>query len=854
MKLSLNWISDYTDISSIATDDLVHRLTMSVCEVEDVLFPAGHLNGVITGYVKDVKKHPDADKLSVCTVYDGKEDLQIICGAPNVRKDIFTALAPVGFTLQTDEGSLKIEKRKIRGVESAGMLCSSKELGLERMFSDNGGILILDDLPELTQKPKPGSSLVKLLQLEDTVLDIDNKSITHRPDLWCHFGFAREISAIFKKKIKYDPNTVKPVKPEIKTKKKIEFSKDTAHAYFGLVCEGVSVKPSPLKIKARLFATGQKSINNIVDASNYCMLELGQPNHTFNLENLSSDTVSVIENEGRISEFTTLDGETRNPGNSILIFDGPASDKNSVPVAIGGIIGGESSSIQDDTRSLFIESACFPREKIRRSISQLGLRTDSAVRFEKGQDPSKAPVAVYRILEILKETCPELKPGPLSGRSAKPKQNRIQVKLSYLQMRLGFPVSLSEAVDIFERLSFTVNTDSTAASVSSKKATAASKKSKKTRKSAKAKTTKDSVSKYAEDYTLTVTVPSYRSYYDLTQPDDLVEEIGRIYGFDNIQPLPSRVPVRAVQPNRKRSLERRIKELFTANGFYETMNYSFSTAADNRLITDYDGLALENPAHAEQNVMRTTQIPGILKQSALNQNRFAFVKLFELGRTFLQPGQQKADQSVLPRENLRLTASFLHDQESGDELKAALQLRSLAESLFHRLAIYPVIQTGKHPAIHPGGCAEYYIDDKLLCVTGIIHPDTAESAGLKRPGALLDLDFDFLYELSEKNRKAVTYEPPVSVPDSYFEFAVVLKENESTRKPVTVAESLEIPEIISVRLLDIYHGVPLASDEKSASYRVQVRKKEETMSGGEVQSILEKIIAALKKESIPLRS
>ncbi|MCB1322595.1 MAG: phenylalanine--tRNA ligase subunit beta, partial [Leptospiraceae bacterium] len=507
---SLNWLHDYVDVLDIPVAGLINGLTLSTCEVDGVETIYAHLDIVRVARVLKVDKHPDADRLSVCKVQSGKENLTIVCGAPNVRADMLVPLAPVGARLPMgNDEVLEIKKAKIRGVESSGMLCAPSELGLEKITGEVDGLLDLSAW--LTDSghtaDETGYALSELFPLADTVLDIDNKSITHRPDLWSHFGFAREIGAIFRRPLKYDPliggapdhhaqgggsgkqsgkkKSAKKVHKKASTnsassdnsrdtsrhiskatskaslkatvqkdaattarvqndgaaspavcshgfnsnsklpQKQIELEDEAALAYFGRHISGVRVQPSPLWMQARLLAIGQRPINNIVDVSNYVMFETGQPNHAFDARRLQASTIGVAANGGRIKikNYTTLDGEERAmPDGAILILDGPIQSKTPV-VALGGIMGGAGSEVADDTTELFLESATFPRERIRPTISAIGLRTDSAQRFEKGQDPARARPVLDRFTALLALSCPDLQAGKISGRQVV--KNRI---------------------------------------------------------------------------------------------------------------------------------------------------------------------------------------------------------------------------------------------------------------------------------------------------------------------------------------------------------------------------------------------------------------------------------------------
>lgn len=876
MKLSLNWIQNYIDLNGIPVEDLVKRLTLSTCEVEEVLHPFSDLDQLIVGRVESLQKHPDADRLSVCQVHDGKSTVQVICGAPNVRQGIHILFAPVGASIGDPEQPLKIEKRKIRGVESSGMICAASEVGLELLFPDREGILILDDEEFMLQKGAVspadflGQPVSALIPVTDTVLDIDNKSITHRPDLWCHFGFAREIAAIYRRKLKYNPlETRAPSASKGVSGYSLDIRNQAALGYSGLSADGIRVGPSPLWLRASLASVGQKSINNIVDASNFVMLELAQPNHAFDRSKLECETI-VIDLARKTTQLETLDEQnTEVPAESILIL---TEGRKSRPVALGGIIGGRETAISEETTEIFLESATFPRERIRRTLSHLDLRTDSAVRFEKGQDPAKMVPSLHRLAEIISILCPEAKFGKVNkSGDVKGKKSSIKASLPFLRSRLGFEISEVEVRETLEWLGFEVKGSSAAKNAEKGKSGSAKKANRAEKKS----------SRNNDDVVFTFIAPTYRSQYDISIPEDIIEELGRIYGYDNI---PQRAPspeLKATPASESRMLERLIKQSFRSHGFYETMGYSFCSEKENEAFGQ-EGLRILNPVNASQGRMRLSQIPGILKQAALNQNRFDTVRLLELGRVFVPPEKiHKGDpERNLPTENGRLTLLALPDQEKSSAESPAFQefltVRSALEAFLVSLNLrYRLAPSREQFYLHPGCQLEIVLEEQphpasgsrnhvsrssglpseeRLGFGGMVHPAYANQYELKRPGVLFDLDFDVLLKwVSEASRRSY-YEPPGNQPDSLFEFTVVLNQEDSTARPVQIVNYLSIPEVKDISLKTIYRGAPLQPDEMAVSYRVRASRRNETLSGKESQKILETIVEALQAESIPLRS
>jgi phenylalanyl-tRNA synthetase beta chain len=850
MKLSLSWISDFVDLRGITVEDLVHRLTMSTCEVEEYFDTLPFLKDLIVAEVRQCERLPDSDHLSRCTVFDGKTQRSVVCGASNVRSGIFVAFAPAGSELPAADGKLRIETRKIRGVLSEGMICSARELRLDPVLGDNGGIIILNELeaqylgatPDPAKKKKKvmlkaGMPLDEIFPYNDTVIDIDNKSITHRPDLWSHFGFAREIAAIFKKKLKQDPVSValKQAK-QIKThaslpEKTIRIVGDAALTYQGIYCDGIHVMQSPVWMKLRLAAIGQKSINNVVDASNYVMYEIGQPNHCFDASRLKSDTIICAASKEKTS-FAALDEKTYEiPAGCIFIYDG--SVKLQSAVALAGVIGGERSSILPDTQSIFIESATFPRDRIRKALASGAPRTESARRFEKGQDPVKAQAAIYRIVELLMLTNPALRCGALTEAwtvSKKPRKNRISITLEFLRSRLGFALKAEQFIDIMHRLQFEVK---------------------------------------QKGKGFEVLVPSFRSYFDVQIPEDLIEEIGRIYGYDNIKPVPAPSVIEQPVPDRRRIFERMLKErMIRQSGYDETMNYSFASAEENALAGG-SGIRLRNPVQSDRNEMRRSLIPGLLAQAATNQDRFDRVSMFELGRVFIPSGKK----GVLPDEPIRL--SFVHLQDRSDVRDPRVKgpenaaENVLAVFLDHRSRMEAVLKSSgipfslkktepteaaALPYLHPKCQVAFVSGSQTLGWIGLCHPEFSRRAGIKRPICVVgDFDFEALFQLWNANRRRNTYRPPSVHPASEFELTLMLDEHTSTAAPITVIQSSGFSELQSVELITIYHGSPIPAGSMAVSYRVRLQSDTGGISGERQQEILNSAVSSLQKAGFPLR-
>ena len=572
------------------------------------------------------------------------------------------------------------------------------------------------------------------------------------------------------------------------------------------------------------------------------------------------------------------------PSGSILIQDVEHSKKEqTIPksakdtrlgggstIALGGIMGGKFSSVTEETSALFLESACFPREKIRRTITSLGskIRTHSAQRFEKGQDPSNSLPALYRIIHILQESCAELHIGKLCGKTfAPPQKNTILTSLAFIQKRLGFSLPKQEIIEILRKLNFEI--------ISKER----------------------SKGKEGREDSLDILVPSYRSQYDISIAEDIVEEIGRTYGYQKIEPKPPPILLQPILSNPKHSILRKVKDCFAGLfRFTETLNYSFSTPENNRL-SGASGIILKNPAVSHKSELRLSLIPGLLEQVATNQDRFPSVGIFEVGRVYL-------NSSIAGEKTEETRVSFAYIPEISDRIDPLTQNKNekilpflleirekflfmssslmASSSLFSELSSYEEykLRQKKHgdlpssdeltlPFLHPKGsliqtvCAKRTSDspkgkvlpqEKLVGSFGILHPSVEKKLGIKRPCIIGDLNIEKLCDILSVEERKSFYHPPSVHPASLFEISLLLSRHGGTHLPVREIKSMNIPEIESVRYLTEYKGSPLPKDKKSVSYEICCSRHNSSLNGSELQTILDKITAHLKKRGFPLRT
>ncbi|MEM7181882.1 MAG: phenylalanine--tRNA ligase subunit beta, partial [Spirochaetota bacterium] len=536
MKLSYDWLQDFARFDSIPFARIIEKIALSICEVDEIEEYKEFLQDVRIVSVEKIEKHPQADKLSICQVSDGTNTHTVVTAATNIQQSNHVPLAIPGASI----AGKQIQKASLRGVESFGMFVSGKEIEINE---DNSGVWILPEDSPL------GTSIREYYSCNDKIFHIDNKSITHRPDLWSHFGFARELAAQLSLPIDFDPFQARFAFSKGKT---IAVKQNNnAHSYYACLLENIQVQPSQEKISKRLEKCGINTINNVVDISNYVMLEMGQPTHFFDKQTLASVELEVsLSQKGEA--FLLLDDSKPE-----LVEGLPLIRNQNVPVAVAGVMGSKESSVQDTSKELILESAVFKRETIRKSIRATGIRSEASMRYEKGLDSSLSLPVLNRTLFLLQENgCPELIcyfPAGFNNQSAK--TIKIITSVAFINRKLGKALEAKEIVSILKRLHFMV--------------------------------------KRKED-TLEIIVPKFRHNYDVTIPEDIVEEVGRSLEYSTIQPFPLSLEVKPPAREYKRELERKLKFSFSAKAFTEVFTYSFCSAKENQFEDkDAQGLALQ---------------------------------------------------------------------------------------------------------------------------------------------------------------------------------------------------------------------------------------------------------------------
>ncbi|MGQ9842931.1 MAG: phenylalanine--tRNA ligase subunit beta [Spirochaetota bacterium] len=798
MWISLTIIQDMVNIKDLSIEQIAHRLTMSTAEIDSVEYSHQLFKNIFTAKILEVTKHPNADKLTVCKVDTGKGMIQVVCGAPNHKAGDIVALAPVGTKFSE---TFTITKTKLRGVESEGMLCSERELGLS---DDHSGIMILPSNTPI------GVSLADLYPDKiDVRFDIDNKSITHRPDLWSHTGFAREIAALFKLQFKYPVNY--EIAKEFTHKESLVVTIQNPQAaprYCGLVVNNITIKESPDWLKARVEAIGMRPINNIVDITNYVMAELGEPMHAFDRTKLRGNEIIVrFATDGE--HLTTLDGQEH-----ILTSEDIVIADSGGPIALAGVMGGGNSEIEDSTTSIVLEAANFNPVYIRKTANRYNLRTEAAIRFEKSLDPELCPAAIIRCYELIKMLIPEAEAvTPIIDtypNTSKPLT--ITTTTDFIRKKLGHSIDDDTIISILSSLDFKVK---------------------------------------KENSNLTINVPTYRATKDISIPDDIVEEIGRIYGYDNIPEQPPFVPCAPPAKNIKRNFERTIKSILV-NDYHmtEVSNYSFvGEALLNKLqINQNLELRLKNPLSKEQDRLRRSLIPNLITNITTNQRYFDDFRIFELGRVYLKNDRKSSE---LATENTRVTGVIYAKNPAYPIFYDA---KECCLGILHNTfrTNYTLTPTSDNipPYAHPARCLEALIDDKRIALIFELHPKTANEFEIKGNAAMFDCDVDLLLSCTQQD---IVFKELPRFPDVPFDISILVDEKEYAATLTKIIYNADKEHIADIEVISVYNQPPIPQGKKSVSYRITFRAEDHTLTPEEVDSLQKKVITFVEKNGYKLR-
>lgn len=780
MKISLNWIKDYAHIpSGISPEKLGELFTLKTAEVEEVTREDQLLDNVVVGQIMSLAKHPNADKLQVCETSIGEKKIQIVCGGTNLKENMYVAVALVGAKVKWhgENELVEMKKVKIRGVESEGMICAETELGLGERSEE-----IMDLSP---MKPKVGTPLADLFQKTDTILTIDNKSLTHRPDLWGHYGIALEFSAIL-------GTEFKSLHPDVNIPKKGESVKvevkntELCPRYCGIIINGIKIEESPDWLKYRLKSIGIKTINNIVDITNFVLAELGQPLHAFDKAFIKNGIIVRNAKEGE--KIITLDKEERKLTSEMLVI--ADSEK---PIAIAGVMGGQNSEILPSTTSIIIEAANFNAANIRRTSQSLGLRTESAQRFEKSLDPNLPEYAICRACELILRLCPKAEIiGPLTDIAHfNKKEPIIKLDINRVHSKIGIKITRAKIKKHLESLKFSV------------------------------------------DENFNVKIPTWRANKDIETEDDLIEEIARLHGYNEIPPELPRLPIRLPEENHERVLKHKARTILSFGlGFNEVSNYSFYSLNDliRAGLDGKDHFLLENYLSEDQTHMRISLIPNLLKTIARNLRFQSHFNIYEIGRTYKKIG------NYFPLEEKKITGAIVGEGEVFYEAKGAL------EAFFEKFNA-PRLKSKKttpSPCAHPAKCLGY--GEVASCFE--LHPAIAKAFGLEKVKiAIFEINFTRLTALGHPDKK---YRQIPRFPGIGIDISVVIDRKTEVEKVENTIRESDTHLIKDVKLFDIYESAAIEKDKKSLAFKVTLQANDRTLTDEEMTKTQNKIFQNLQ--------
>lgn len=788
MLLPVKWLHDYVELNA-SSRELADGITDTGSHVEQIIDRDKEINGIITGQITKVEKHPNADKLLVCDVDMGDEKIVIVTGAKNVFEGAIVPVATIGSKLA--DGT-KIGLSEFRGIESAGMFCSLQELGFDvsvipREVRD--GIYIFDEGTSI------GKEATVLLDMDWDIIECE---ITpNRPDCLSIIGMARETAATFNTKLKNNEIVISKEEDEIRDYlKDVSVESPNCRRYYARVLKDVEIKQSPQWLKNNLMAAGVRPINNIVDLTNYVMLEYGQPLHAFDLNDLAKHEIKVYQAPEGL-EFQTLDSQVRKlTSEDLVIADGER------PIGIAGVMGGMNSEIKNDTKTIVLEGANFNRSAIRHTSKRLNLRTEASTRFEKGLDPEFASIAVDRVCELALEIgAAKVVAGNIDVYHGKKEPIKVTLRPERSNMLLGIDLSVEQMIDYLGRLEISA-------------------------------TLKDGV--------LECTVPTFRG--DITIEADLIEEIGRLYGLNNIVGTPIESAMTRGGKPYFRGVQKEVKTALKGMGYNELMTYSFMSprALDKLMLTTDDPrrdyVKILNPLGEEFSMMRTTLMANILDVISRNQNKgIAEMLCYEIGNTFIPNVEGE-----LPNEELKLIMGLYGD---GDfyYLKESLEI-ALKSVGIHNLTFE---RETENTLYHGGRCANVYANGEYIGTMGEIHPLVMENYEIKKRTITGEFNFNKIVELSNDDIK---YNALPKYPSSSRDLAILLDEGVMMSEVKKIAEDKSDELLESFEVFDIYTGNQIEEGKKSVAFNLVFRSYEKTLKDEEVNAIVKEIVEALSSE------
>lgn len=784
MKAPFKWLKDYVNID-ISPKELADRLTLSGSKVEEVITSGDEITNVVTGKILKIDSHPDAEKLVICQVEVGEEEpVQIVTGANNMKEGDIVPVALHGASLP---GGLKIKKGKLRGVVSNGMMCSEEELGIATEEQVHGLMILPVNTPL-------GRDIKEVLGLDNSVIDFEITS--NRPDCLSIVGMARETAATLG--INYTmPETSysTALKEKVEENIKVDIKDTLCRRYMARGVKNIKIEPSPSWMQEKLMAAGVRPINNIVDITNFVMLELGQPMHAFDRREITSDVI-VVERAEENEKFTTLDGIDRELNNDVLCI----KDGNKT-IGLAGIMGGLNSEIKEDTKEIIFESANFDGTNIRVASQRLGLRTEASSRFEKDLDTNLVQTAMDRACNlVVLLNAGDIMEGTIDVYKEKAEVKTLDVDYNWINKFLGTDISKENMKEYLNRLEMDV---------------------------------------VIEGNILKITVPTFRA--DINIKEDIAEEIARIYGYNNIPTTIATTNNLKGGKDRKQQLDDVVINTMIGCGINQSISYSFVSPKvfDSINLPEDSSLRkvvkIKNPLGEDYSIMRTTTLPSMMESLGRNYSRNNDeVRLFELGKIYLP----NADANKLPEERNILTIGLYGKVDY-------LNLKGIVENLLETIGIKgsSFRREASNQSYHPGKTAALMINKDYVGVLGEIHPDVSDNYGIEAACYVAELNLDVLYSNANTERK---YSPLPKYPAVTRDMALLVDDSILVQEieDIIVKQSGNMLE--KVQLFDVYKGKQIPDGKKSIAYSLIYRLENKTLTDGEVNKVHEKILRSLE--------
>ncbi len=789
MFLSMNWIGDFVDLSGLDKKALIRNFTLSTAEVEDIIEKGSDVEGVVVAEILSVENHPDSKKLHLLKVNKGDEIVDIVCGAPNVREGMKVALATIGGRV----GEITIAPRKVAGYTSYGMCCSEAELGIS---DDHSGLW------EITDDIEVGTDVKSVYGIDDIIFEVDNKSLTNRPDLWSHYGMAREFATITGRELKAVDvvdteaySSLPPVELDVR-------ARDLLYRYSAIKVENITRKVSPVDMRIRLYYCGSRAINFLADLTNYVMMEIGQPMHAFDNKKVDKIEVQTFDKD---FEFVTLDGVKRTIDDKMLMIT-----SGNTPVAIAGVMGGDASKIEDDTTSLLLESATFDGISVRKTTTRLGLRTDASMRYEKMLDPELCRIATERLLKLLFD----LDGGArVTSSFTDDYVNHyptitLDFDKKYVDRYTGINISNEAIVKTLTGLGFAVKCDGD---------------------------------------NFTVTVPSWRATKDVTIKADIIEEITRIYGYDNFDICTSESALLPVRKEVLKSDEDRMKDILVKTyRMHEVHSYIWSDSQKNKElgISTPENVKIINAQTPEHQYIRVSMIPTLLSFVKENKSFADSFGLFEIGHTV--DGLCK---SGLCNEQHKLGAVLFSKSESEESLflRARDVISELVSDILHKQADFTSAES-VYDFEHPVNTFEVSVDGVVIGRLSVPHPTVLKNIDKKCSVAFFEI---VNYNFASLKTEVISYREPSKFPAIDIDLTFNADVSTIDFKSLSVNAKETVGELLSdVRVKDIY----TADGVSALTLRFSFVSSERTLTKQELQPSIDAILASYAKEGITLKA